>query len=404
MIFMNIFVLGENTVMIAINEANQVTAAVYITQGQKPFTYNDITKYFKVGDTYQEYVKSQYDPMTFKKTALDAYAKKMEAYRYAKEKLLQEFPQYSTIEEFLQNEISSANQFDEKSILREKLNSYMSEFILNEQKETGNKNLVAEYERFYWMTAEQVGNLYGKNLNVLALKNQAIGEYEKLVEAQQEHQEILKKGSLQIHEKPAFSQEKYFTANTSNSIEIDTYITDPNQRHVGLARALVFEGVKKHIHEFFSNSSEKEIFLCSTLHRENLSSKYVSEFFGLKDNLFVKRRSGRDREVHITRVEQENAEQYVKEMEEKLAVLYGYHAEKCKVSDERKKEIIQEQLEYEKGEYRRLNRARHSSCNYTGNRKDIQSKADKIVKLKQQLKELIINKQGRNYKNDGKLR
>ena len=37
----------ENTVEIAIDSKDQVQSATYITQGQKPFTYNDITKYFK---------------------------------------------------------------------------------------------------------------------------------------------------------------------------------------------------------------------------------------------------------------------------------------------------------------------------------------------------------------------
>ena len=35
------------TVMVATDEQDQVKATTYITQGQRPFTYNDITKYFK---------------------------------------------------------------------------------------------------------------------------------------------------------------------------------------------------------------------------------------------------------------------------------------------------------------------------------------------------------------------
>lgn len=50
----------ENTVMVAVDANGTVVSAVYITQGQKPFTYNDITKYFKYGDEYQKYVKSKY--------------------------------------------------------------------------------------------------------------------------------------------------------------------------------------------------------------------------------------------------------------------------------------------------------------------------------------------------------
>jgi len=50
----------ENTVMVAVNEDDEVEAATYVTQGQKPFTYNDITKYFKYGDKYKTHIKTQY--------------------------------------------------------------------------------------------------------------------------------------------------------------------------------------------------------------------------------------------------------------------------------------------------------------------------------------------------------
>lgn len=51
---------NENSVIVAVNESGKVEAATYITQGQYPFTYNDITKYFKYGEQYIQYVKSQY--------------------------------------------------------------------------------------------------------------------------------------------------------------------------------------------------------------------------------------------------------------------------------------------------------------------------------------------------------
>ena len=43
----------ENSVIVAVNENGKVEATTYITQGQKPFTYNDITKYFKYGEQYR---------------------------------------------------------------------------------------------------------------------------------------------------------------------------------------------------------------------------------------------------------------------------------------------------------------------------------------------------------------
>ena len=50
----------ENSVIVAVDENDKVEAVTYVTQGQKPFTYNDITKYFKYGEKYRQYVKSQY--------------------------------------------------------------------------------------------------------------------------------------------------------------------------------------------------------------------------------------------------------------------------------------------------------------------------------------------------------
>lgn len=77
----------ENTVLLAVDDNDKVLAASYITQGQKPFTYNDITKYFKYGEKYQEYVKSLYrTEKDFEKDMLTTYKIKIEAFKYAKKK------------------------------------------------------------------------------------------------------------------------------------------------------------------------------------------------------------------------------------------------------------------------------------------------------------------------------
>ena len=173
---------------------------------------------------------------------------------------MKEFPQYQSITEFIESELQSENQFDEKSPLREKVNIYMSEHLKKEQKRTGNADLMKQYEQFYWMNAEDIGKIYGKEINMENLKNQDVLDYEKIIELQREHQEILTKGSLRIYEEPTINQEQYYSANTENSVEIDTYITDPNKRHNGTARALVYEGIKKHINKFLKNPQNKEIF------------------------------------------------------------------------------------------------------------------------------------------------
>ncbi len=377
----------NNTVIVGIDEQGRVQSATYITQGQKPFTYNDITKYFKYGEGYQQYVKSQYESKKhYQKEMLTAYEEKIQAYQYAKRKIQEEFPEYKEILDFLEAETSD-NGFHEKSILREKLNQYMSEYI--EQKE--DKQSKIRYERFYWTTAQDIAQEMNREISTQQIGKKEVKEYEQL----------LKKSRLEIHEKPAFQTDEYYTANTNNAVEIDTYLTNPNQRHAGTARILVYEGIKKHIKRHFENPENEEIFLCSTLHRENLSSKYVSEFFELKDNVYVKRRQGRDREVHICKIQKEEAQKYIEKIQNKLAVLYGYNPENKEIPIEVKKEIIQEQLEYEKTEFKRLNKSRHYSCKYKGNIRALQSKANKIIKLKQQYKEITHPKDGISFEDEG---
>ena len=375
----------ENTVMIGVDEKNRVQSAVYITQGQKPFTYNDITKYFKVGEEYKKYIKSQYSENSkYQKDMLETYKNKIKAYKYAKDRIIKEHPEYENIEEFLKGELQE-NGFHEKSILREKWNQYMAEYIL----QNGTKQEQENYEKFFWINANDISKEMDRNINANNF-NKDVGEYENWLKNQKEYENILENATLKIYEEPTFSVKKYFTANTKNSIEIDTYLTSPDKRHSGTARILVYEGIKKHINKFFENTEHREIFLCSTLHRENLSSKYVSEFFGLKDSLFVNRRQGRDREVHICRIDKNEAKQYLDKTENKLAVLYGYNPRNKNILLEEQINIIKEQLKYEKEEMKRLNKIRHSNCKYKGNVKDIQSKAQKIIKLKEKCKEIQL--------------
>lgn len=379
----------ENTVMIGVDEKDKVQSAVYITQGQEPFTYNDITKYFKASEEYKRYIKSNYsDVSEYQRDMLKAYKNKMKAYKYAKERIIEEHPEYENIEEFLNEELHE-NGFHEKSVLREKWNQYMAQYII----QNGNKQEQDNYEKFFWINVNDISKEMGKKIDSNNLR-QDVDEYENWLQNQKEYERILENATLKIYEEPTFSVKKYFTANTKNSIEIDTYLTSPDKRHSGTARILVYEGIKKHINKYFENPENKEIFLCSTLHRENLSSKYVSEFFGLKDSLFVNRRLGRDREVHICRIDRSEEKQYLERMENKLAVLYGYNPNNKNISSKEQISIIKEQLKYEKQEMKRLNKIRHSNCKYKGNVKDIQSKVQKIIKLKEKCRGIQLGEEG----------
>ena len=375
---------AENSVIVAVNEKGKVEAATYITQGQKPFTYNDITKYFKYGEQYRKYVKSQYQSeQAYKKDMLEMYQIKLQAFKYAKDRVLAEHPEKVGIKEWLNVEMKD-NDFHEKSELREKVNQYMSQYIMKNY----NSNIQKKYEQFYWTNAEEISNEFGKEIGE---SNEKVQEYESFM--QTEYEEILKRGKLKIYEEPKFDIKKYHLANTNNAVELDTYITLPKDRNSGLARIIVYEGIKKHIEKHFQNPNNSEIFLCSTLHRDNLSSKYVSEFFGLKDSLYVNRRKGRDREVHITKIPREQAMEYLTSMSDKLAVLYGYNPHNKHISEETKKRVLEEQLKYEEDEHNRLKKAKTVDKKFNGiNVKFIDSKLRKIKRLKEQIQEISIDK------------
>ena len=374
----------ENSVIVAVNENGKVEATTYITQGQKPFTYNDITKYFKYGEQYRQYVKSQYkSEQAYKKDMLEMYNTKLQAFKYAKDRLLAENPEKVGVKKWLEAELKE-NDFHEKSELREKINQYMSQYIMKNY----NSNIQKKYEQFYWTNAEEISKEFGKQISEL---NERTQEYESFKQA--EYEEILKNSKLKIYEKPEFETEKYYLANTNNAVELDTYITLPRDRNSGLARIIVYEGIKKHIEKHFQNPENSEIFLCSTLHRDNLSSKYVSEFFGLQDSLYVNRRKGRDREVHIAKIPREQAMEYLVSMSDKLAVLYGYNPNNKHISNNTKKRVLEEQLKYEEDEHNRLKKAKTVDKKFNGiNVKFINSKLRKIKRLKEQIQEISKDK------------
>ncbi len=336
---------NENSVFIAVNGLHQVIAVTYITQGQKPFTYNDITKYFKFSDEYKQFVKSQYpDFNSYLNDLLETYKLKLDAFDYSKTKVLSEYPEFHSIHDFLENELSE-NGFHEKSILRDKLNQYSAEYIA----ENYGPNEQKKYEQFYWFTASDIAKEFGKVINP---QKPIVQDYEAFLS--QEYDEVLNSGPLIIHEKPSFDVSKYFNANTKNSIELDTYLTAPSSRNSGIAKIIVYEGIKKHIDTFFKNPNNNEIFLCSTLHRDNISSRCVSEFFGLTDSLFVNRRQNRDREVHICQISREKYQEYLSHIENKLAVLYGYNPTHKTITDSIRKQVLQEQIDYETATLQKL--------------------------------------------------
>ena len=292
---------------------------------------------------------------------------------------MSEHSEFKDFSDFINHELAE-NGFHEKSELRENINQYMSQYIA----EHFSKDIQDKYEKFYWINANDIAEYFGRDISNPSAD---VKDYEKYIST--EYNDFLKNGPLTIYEDPTFDISKYYSANTSNSIELDTYITSPDSRSSGIARIIVFEGIKKHIQKYFLNPENHEIYLCSTLHRDNLSSKYVSEFFGLRDSLYVNRRQHRDREVHICKIPREQSYEYISNMYDKLAVLYGYNPSDKHISDDTKKDILQEQLEYERNEFNRLSRAKTLDKNFKAiNLKFIDSKYRKINNLFNRLSEV----------------
>ncbi len=361
-----------NNVLIAVRNNNgreeQIISAAYITHGQTDFTYNDITKYFKCDESYQEYIKSKYPKEEFEKIIRKIYIDKICAYKYARDIILKEqgVQEVSTIMEKEKNDIflrlieqeynDPQNQFHEKSEIRDNLNKYMSLYM-----KIVKKNLTM-YQDFYWIDFEY---LQKNSSRTIKEKDINSSKYDSTIET---YDKILQYQKYKIHDRshcPDIS--KYFGANTQNTVEIDTYITHPDNRENGIARILVFEGIKKSLNRLLKNENNKEIFLVSTLHEDNLSSKYVSEFFGLKDYLFVNRRNGRDRQVHIFGMKREEVPEYINKMEKKVAVLYNYNPNNIQITETERAEIIQEQMNYELNELQRLKGIKSpDSKKYTG--------------------------------------
>ncbi len=380
----SVFVVTTN------NEIEKVVAATYITQGQIPFTYNDVTKYFKCSEEYMLAVKEQFqNEEEYLSVLRKVYIQKITAFVYARDCILKEYVEniYDLSEdeknikfmELVEKEARDPeNNFHEKSKIRDELNRNMSLYM---SKIFRNSSL---YEKFYWVDMDYILKQNGcESSEKINMKNSKYGStieaYDRILALQKHH----------IYEKSSGMRvEQYYDANTENTIELDTYITSDTVRELGLARIIVFEGIKRVLEKHHTGEKDGSIYLVSTLHRDNLSSKYVSEFFGLKDNLFVNRRKGRDREVHIYRIDRKKIKQYIEEIERKLIVLYNYNPKGIVVTDEERKRILMEQLAYEDKEMCRLNELNNPKYkNY------LEMKKRKISKLQTEINNIDISKE-----------
>ena len=87
-------------------------------------------------------------------------------------------------------------------------------------------------------------------------------------------------------------------------------------------------------------------------------------------------------------MKKEEVPRYIEQMEKKIAVLYEYNPNNIEISDEERKQIIEEQIKYETEELNRLNSIRKldTSTKYTGYIKCKESKIQSLQKLASNIK------------------
>ena len=122
----------------------------------------------------------------------------------------------------------------------------------------------------------------------------------------------------------------------------------------------------------------------------------------MKDYLFVNRRKGRDRQVHICGIEREKISEYLDKMEKKIAVLYKRNPNNIAISDKERIEILTEQIQYEEEQLNNLKKAKYidSGKRYTGFLLGKQSKIDKYNTMINEVKSKSIANKGKEEKNN----
>ena len=62
----------------------------------------------------------------------------------------------------------------------------------------------------------------------------------------------------------------------------------------------------------------EKIYISATIHQENIPSKRVTTSLGNFDTLYVKRRTGINREVYFCKIDKDNIEDFIRENDTKI--------------------------------------------------------------------------------------
>ena len=309
------------TIMECQDDYYKIISSAYITQGQGLYTYNDLTKYFKFNKEYVDYAKSKYDPKELCSIEYETFIKKIKGYKYAKA-LIEKELNITDLVSYFQNE-KKKGTFDEHDRVREKVNRYIHDYFRDNNKD---RIGFTELDRFYLIKFSDLQNcedneIRTKCANETEENKKLYEEYGQLIDLFDLNDSILPdEHNFTYLKRENFKT--YFDANPFNTIELDTYMVHPDNRKKGLAKIVTFEGLKIQIKKLMTKRpSLKEIFISATIHQENEPSKRVTTSFGKFDTLYIKRRTGINREVYFCRIDTKNLQDYIRKNEEKIEKL-----------------------------------------------------------------------------------
>ena len=309
------------TIMECQDDYYKIISSAYITQGQGLYTYNDLTKYFKFNKEYVDYAKSKYDPKELCSIEYETFIKKIKGYKYAKA-LIEKELNITDLVSYFQNE-KKKGTFDEHDKVREKVNRYIYDYFRDNNKD---RIGFTELDRFYLIKFSDLQNcedneIRTKCANETEENKKLYEEYGQLIDLFDLNDSILPdEHNFTYLKRENFKT--YFDANPFNTIELDTYMVHPDNRKKGIAKIVTFEGLKIQIKKLMTKRpSLKEIFISATIHQENEPSKRVTTSFGKFDTLYIKRRTGINREVYFCRIDTKNLQDYIRKNEEKIEKL-----------------------------------------------------------------------------------
>ena len=323
----------DMTIMECQDNDNRIIAASYITQEQGLYTYNDLSKYFKFNKEYVEYAKKKYNPKELSSIQYETFMKKIEGYKYAKSKIVEELDITDLVGHCKSEK--KRGTFDEKNKVREKVNRYIYDYFIDNT-DVQDRIGLTELDKFYLLKFSDLENCEESEIrikceNETEENKKLYKEYGELIDLFDLKDSILPDESGLEYIKSE-NYKKYFDANPFNTIEIDTCIVHPDNRRRGLLKISTFEGLKIQIRKLLKKRPNlKEIFISGLSHQEDRPLKRVITFLGNFDTLYIKRSACINREVYFCKIDKDNIEGFIRENERKIRSLKDRIERECGV-------------------------------------------------------------------------